>query len=287
MHSEPLSLSHRSLLQDRLKAIPIPLSEFSFPNLYLFRKTHRYEVLTVEQEAWIRGRSYEGRTFLMSTRDVREMDPEHLARMAEDADYLFPIPDDWLPAFPEDRYVSSFDEGDSDYLYRTERIATFAGKKLHKKKNLLNFFLKHYAHVARPLTEERASDALRILDAWQAESGQAEAYTDYEAAREALEKMEELILCGGIWYADGEPSGYILGEEIAGDTYALHFAKALTRYKGIYQYIFSSFASVLPGQYAHLNMEQDLGKEALRHSKESYFPEIKIKKWRVAVGKTA
>ena len=55
------------------------------------------------------------------------MDPAHLSRMAGTADYLFPIPDQWLSAFPEERFDRSFDEGDSDYLYLTERIATFAG----------------------------------------------------------------------------------------------------------------------------------------------------------------
>jgi hypothetical protein len=275
-------MKHLPLLHERLRSIPIPISEFSFPNLYLFRKTHRYRVIIVEDEIWIRGRSYEGHNYLMPTRDVREMDPAHLSRMAGTADYLFSIPEEWLPAFPEERFNRSFDEGDSDYLYLTERIATFAGRKLHKKKNLLNFFLKHYAHEADPLTQERVSDALSILDAWQAESGEKEEYTDYDAAREALLRMEELVLCGGIWYAENRPSGYILGEEITADTFALHFAKGLTGFKGVYQYIFSSFASVLPATYTYLNMEQDLGKDALRHSKESYMPERKLVKWRVA-----
>ena len=211
------------------------------------------------------------------------MDPEHLSRIAGIADYLYPIPEEWLDAFPDDWYSTSYDEGESDYLYRTERIATFAGKELHKKKNLLNFFLKHYSHDAQPLTEAKIPDALSILESWQEESGKKEEYTDYDAAREALLLMDELVLCGGIWYADRKPSGYILGEEITGETFALHFAKGLTEYKGIYQYIFSSFASVLPRTYTRLNMEQDLGREALRHSKKSYFPERKIVKWRVAV----
>jgi hypothetical protein len=215
------------------------------------------------------------------------MDPEYLNRITRTADYLYPIPEEWLTVFPEDLYYRSFAEGESDYLYRTERFATFAGQKLHKKKNLLNFFLKHYSHDAEPLTEDRVPDALYILESWQEESGEKEEYTDYDAAREALLRMDELVLCGGIWYAEGQPSGYILGEEITGETFALHFAKGLTQYKGIYQYIFSSFASVLPGTYTHLNMEQDLGREALRHSKESYFPETKLKKWRVSVRETA
>ena len=282
MNSQPLSLNHRSLLLDRLKAIPIPISEYSFPNLYLFRDTHKYEVIKEGEDIWIRGRSYDGHAYLMPIRDVRKMDPDSLSRITGTADYLYPIPEEWLIAFPEDRYSRSYDAGESDYLYQTERIATFAGKKLHKKKNLLNFFLKRYSHDAEPLIEERVPDTLSILDDWQEESGQGRDDTDYIAAREALEKMEELVLCGGIWYAEGRPSGYILGEEITGDTFALHFAKGLTRYKGIYQYIFSSFASVLPGTYTYLNMEQTLGKEALRHSKESYFPETKLLKWRIA-----
>ena len=282
MHSEPLDLTHQPLLRDRLRAIEIPISEFSFPNLYLFRETHRYEVITADDEVWVKGNSYEGQTYLMPTRDVREMNSDHVNRMAGIVDHIFPVPEEWLTAFPEDQFDRSFDEGDSDYVYETERIATFAGKKLHKKKNLLNFFLKHYSHEAEPLTEERVPDVLSILKAWQAESGEKEEYTDYNAARQALLRMDELVLCGGIWYAEGKPSGYILGEEITNDTFALHFAKGLTKFKGIYQYIFSSFASVLPGTYTHLNMEQDLGKEALRHSKESYFPETKIKKWRIA-----
>ncbi|MCK5353012.1 DUF2156 domain-containing protein [bacterium] len=282
MHSQPLSLHHQALLQDRLRAIEFPISEFSFPNLYLFRDTHKYEVIKDGDEIWIRGRSYDNGNYLMPTRDTREMDPDYLSSITETADYLYPVPEEWLAAFPEDRFSRSYDDGESDYLYQTERIATFAGKKLHKKKNMLNFFLKHYSHNAEPLTEERVPDAMSILESWQEESSQDQEWTDYDAAKEALLRMDELVLCGGIWYAEGKPSGYILGEEITGDTFALHFAKGMTEYKGVYQYIFSSFASVLPRNYTHLNMEQDLGKEALRHSKESYFPEMKLKKWRVA-----
>jgi hypothetical protein len=283
MQSEPISLHHQPLLRDRLRAIEIPISEFSFPNLYLFRHLHKYEVLRDGEEVWIRGLSYGRRICLMPTRDLRGVDPDYLSRMAGTADYFYPIPEEWISVFPVDRFEKSFDDGESDYIYQTEKIATFAGKRLHKKKNLLNFFLKHYSHNAEPLTQERLQDALAILEIWQRESGMETSATDFNAAREALERMEELVLCGGIWYAEGRPSGYILGEEITEDTFVLHFAKGLTSYKGIYQYIFSSFASILPGSYQHLNMEQDLGKEALRHSKESYYPEKKLVKYLVSL----
>ena len=284
MNSEPLSINHRELLFDRLRSIPIPISEFSFANLYLFRDTHRYEVI-LGDEVFVRGVSYDGRTYMMPTRDIRDADPDVTREMAEQADYLYPIPELWLSAFDEDRYKITYDKGDSDYLYLTERIATYAGKKLHKKKNLLNFFLKHYRHEGLPLTEERIPDAIRILDAWQAESGQSRQDTDYAACREAVEMMDELVLCGGIYYTEGAPSGFIHGQELNDETYALHFAKGLTKLKGIYQYMFNSFAGILPNRYRYLNFEQDLGKEALRHSKESYIPEMKLRKYRVSLKK--
>jgi hypothetical protein len=115
MNTAPLDLIHQPLLRGRLRAIEIPISEFSFPNLYLFRDTHQYEVIKDGDEIWIRGRSYDHHNYLMPTQDAREMDPDNLSRMAKTADYLYPIPDEWLTAFPEDRYNRSYDEGDSDW----------------------------------------------------------------------------------------------------------------------------------------------------------------------------
>ncbi|UCF30366.1 MAG: DUF2156 domain-containing protein [bacterium] len=281
MDTRPLSLDDHDLLFDRLRSIDVPISEFSFANLYLFRDTHRYEIVQ-GAEIFIRGRSYGGETYIMPTRDVREVDPRIMREMAAQADYLYPIAEEWLSAFASG-FETTFDEGDSDYLYLTERIATYAGKKLHRKKNLLNFFRKHYRYEALPLTEDRIPDAIRVLNEWQEESGKGFTDTDFAACRESLVRMEELALCGGIYYTEGEPSGFVHGEELNGETYALHFAKALKKYKGIYQYIFSSFAGILPKKYRYLNFEQDLGKEALRHSKESYFPEMKLRKYRVSL----
>jgi hypothetical protein len=105
--------------------------------------------------------------------------------------------------------------------------------------------------------------------------------TDYAACLEALDRYEELILCGGIYYADREPAGIVLGEELNEETFVLHFAKARTKFKGIYQYMFNNFAKILPPKYKYLNLEQDLDKENLRIFKSSYVPDLMLKKARV------
>jgi hypothetical protein len=61
----------------------------------------------------------------------------------------------------------------------------------------------------------------------------------------------------------------------------LHFAKALTTYKGIYQFLYNDFANILPKRYEFINFEQDLGKTALRMAKTSYYPDILGKKYRM------
>ena len=84
-------------------------------------------------------------------------------------------------------------------------------------------------------------------------------------------------------YADGVPAGFTLGEEAGDDTFVLHFAKARTQFKGVYQYLFNNFARVLPPKYKYLNLEQDLDKENLRVFKSSYVPDRMLRKARVSL----
>jgi hypothetical protein len=105
--------------------------------------------------------------------------------------------------------------------------------------------------------------------------------TDYRPCREALDRYDELVLCGGIYYANDEPAGFVLGEELNPETFVLHFAKARTKFKGVYQYLFNNFARILPPSYKYLNLEQDLDRENLRVFKSSYVPDLLLKKARV------
>lgn len=282
MSSEKLGMAHKDLLAARFKALAVPLSEYSFPNLYLFRARHEYEVVP-GPDAFVRGVTYDGRRFLMPTADARTMDRQVLHDAMAGADFLFPIPEEWLGYFTPDIYDISFHEGDADYVYTVEKMSTYAGRRLHKKRNLLKQFVERYRHEALPLTGDRIEHARAVLEEWKGESAVSPELTDYASCREALDRSEELKLCGGIVYADGEAAGFVLGEELNEETYVLHFAKARTKFKGVYQYLFNSFAKVLPAKYRFLNLEQDLDQENLRVFKSSYRPERLLRKARVGL----
>jgi hypothetical protein len=282
MKIDKLAFHHKDLLAQRLRAVTVPLSEYTFANLYLFRANHEYEVLLEhENEIFIKGKTYDGHAYLMPTADVRTLDLAQLKALMRDVEFLFPIPEEWISIFNPDEFEITFSEGDQDYVYTVEKMSTLKGRNLHKKRNLLKQFLELYTHDARPLTNDRLDEARFILNDWLKTTEMRAEDTDFGPCLEALDRYEELVLCGGIYYADNEPAGFVLGEELNEETFVLHFAKARTKFKGVYQYMFNNFAKILPPKYRFLNLEQDLEKENLRVFKSSYVPDVLLRKARV------
>ena len=123
---------------------------------------------------------------------------------------------------------------------------------------------------------------MRVLQEWQNNSRTASDKTDFEQCSDALHKISELALWGTIYYIENKPAGFIIGEALNTDTFCLHFAKASKNYHGIYEFMFNDTAKRLQSQYKYLNLEEDMGNKNLRRTKDSYGPELLLKKYRVS-----
>jgi uncharacterized protein len=252
------------------------ISEFTFANLYLFRNAHQYAVsILADDTIAILGRdaatSFFMLPFTLPEKPLLEQLFRNHGMMKCASRTQTAILAQWGYRGVEDR-------DNFDYLYRREDLALLSGRNYHKKRNLIKAFVSSHTFAAKPLRMEFRNDALHVLDDWRAEAEQG----DYEAAREALEKMEELQLCGGIYYVETRPVAYVLGEELAGGaSFCIHFEKAVTGYKGLYQFINQSFAAILPADYETINREQDLGDPGLRQAKLSYNPTGFVEKFKV------
>lgn len=121
-----------------------------------------------------------------------------------------------------------------------------------------------------------------VLQEWQSNSELAPDKTDSEQCSEALQKFSGLALWGTIYYIDSKPAGFIIGEALNKDTFCLHFAKASTKYHGIYEFMFNDTAQRLQSQYKYLNLEEDMGDKNLRRTKSSYGPELLLKKYLIS-----
>ena len=273
----PLRLEQRPVLHSRFQRLAEGMSELTFAGIYLFREAHHYEISRVDEEVFVIAGTDAEPFFILPFELPSE---EVLDALFAQYHTMKAVSASQAQRLAERGCRVWEDRNNFDYLYPREKLATLSGRKLHRKKNLVNLFRRNNVCIAKPLLEEYAGDALRVLEQWTRQQGGP---GDYAAAREAIEKMEALQLCGGIFYVNEEPVAYTLGEELAqGRMFVIHFEKAVLKkeYAGIYQYVNQAFTAFLPDKYELINREQDLGDPGLRQAKESYRPVDFVKKYR-------
>lgn len=283
----PIDWSMREDLHPRLAMLPDGISEFTFANLYLFRGHYNYTLsILPDEHLVISGQDDKGTRFFMLPCGVHSI--KTVKELFESHDYLKNLPNSVVERdrieLERNGLVVQEDRDNFDYLYLRKDLAALPGKKLHKKRNLVNAFINNYSYEEKRIDEENRNDTLEVLEKW----GEGrEELGDMDAAREAIEHMADFNLSGCLTYVDGKPAAYSLGEPLAkGRYFAIHFEKALAEYKGIYQFVNRSFASMLPRHYMYINREQDLGDPGLRQAKMSYRPSDFVKKFRVYYIKT-
>lgn len=284
MEEAKLDMTHQPLLVPMMRSIRTPLSEYCFANLYFFRNTHDYRVLFDGEDRFLSGISYDKKRYLMPLKDLNDFPAyrEKLLKLGEEGEYdmIFPVPEAWLPHF-EGRFEVDHLEQDSDYLYRSEKMREYPGRKLHKKRNLLKQFVQLYESDIRLLDESNVHEPLELLDLWQEASHQEMGDSDYFQCRDALIHRDSFNLKGAVFYADGKAVGFMIGEEVSDEVFTIHFAKGDVAAKGIYQFMFNRFSREFCGDYGFINLEQDLGMEGLRKTKRSYQPDQMAHKYRI------
>jgi len=278
----PLDIGQKEILHPRLSLTHDGVSEFTFSGLYLFRNRYNYRISRNGDEGgFIVSGEQNGRRFFMTPCAAPEW--EILEDLFKTHDYWKNVSDSVLSPAKEELekrgIVFSEDRDNFDYLYYRSDLAELAGKKYHKKKNHVNNFLLAYPdHEQRPVNAHTIPAAIEILEQWR--QGKSED-GDYKAARETLDKFDSLALRGSVYFVNGKPAAYCLGESIArGKMFAIHFEKAIDEYKGIYQFVNQAFADSLPRFFTLINREQDLGNEGLRQAKMTYRPCDFVKKYK-------
>ena len=178
-------------------------------------------------------------------------------------------------------FAFSEDGDNADYIYEAEKLATYAGKALHGKKNHCNRFEAENDWRFVPLTRQLIPDSLDMLDVWSEENAERlEKSIVYEhtAIVRAFAAFEKLGLEGGVLYANGKIVGFTLGEMACEDTFDVHLEKAEGSLNGAYRELTRMLMEKHPS-LRYINREDDMGIEALRRSKESYKPAYLLKKY--------
>lgn len=268
--SLPVDLSMLGRLRELLDANTRSPSEYSLPNLYLYRRRHAYRLVD-GSEPYMTGMTYDGARHVLPLGLVTQ---DHLSSWTNDFDCIYPLEESEARTITEGTNctVNQCDD-DTDYTYDTISLAVLKGAK--DKRAQANRF------AARdPAVHPFEPDAAReVLECWVEQAARGPDYADAHECAEAIKLHSELNLDGPIIYVDGKPVAFLLAGMPRNGERIVHFAKGRRDIMGAYPWMFAHFAEHCGVD--RLNFEQDMGNPGLGRAKRALNPSARRKKFRV------
>jgi hypothetical protein len=285
---EPISLEQQARYLSIFSRMPQKSSDYSFINLWGWADVYGLQWAWDEHLVWI-----------------RQTKPQQMYWAPvgpwEDIDWSLyfnrdPKPDWKVTRIPEvllyqwkDHLKQRFEvieERDQwDYIYLVSNLSELKGNRFHKKRNLLNQFIKKYDFKFITLGLEWMDLALEMQENW-CIWRDCESIETLGAENRVIENIfqhwEDLegIFGGGLLIED-RMVAYTVGERISSNTLLIHFEKGNPDYIGVYQAMNQIFTNQVENGLIYVNREQDLGDAGLRKAKLSYHPVEFIRKYRI------
>ena len=181
--------------------------------------------------------------------------------------------------FP-DRFTFTSNRNCADYVYLTEKMINLSGKKLHSKKNHLNYFLNNYNFEYKPVdTKELVG---RCADkAYKLVSNKEKNTNSFElgAMKSYFNNYFELSQKGSVLMIGNEIVAMTFGEKLNENMALIQIELADDNFRGAYQAINKMFCEKEWSDLKYVNREEDMGIEGLRKAKLSYKPEMLVEKF--------
>ena len=173
-----------------------------------------------------------------------------------------------------------------DYLYHTEDLAQFAGRRYSGQRNHINKFRRDYPDAAFvALTDPNDPRLTAFWADYEAEFHKTGPLAKQELAlaQEMFSLLDTGWFCAGGMLAEGRLVAVSLAEKCGG-TLVNHIEKALYSHAGAYPAIVQAFAACYGGGCDWINREDDARDKGLRTSKLQYLPAALGGKVRLQVG---
>ena len=287
-----VTLCDKSWVDELVRAENSPSADYNFGNIYIWDRHYRQLIARCGDRMLTKLR-YEGQPAFVFPIGSGPLEPamEAITDYAAFKDCPLVIRGvteehrELLEKEYPGRFTFTAEERTFDYIYRAERLATYAGRALHGKKNHCNRFEAENDWSFVPLTRELIPGCLDMLDLWTEENSQRldpSVRNEHDAIVRAFAAFERLGLEGGVLFVKDKIVGFSLGEMCSGNTFDVHFEKAEISLNGAYPMVCRELTRMLlqrHGELEFINREDDMGFDSLRQSKLSYKPEYLLKKY--------
>jgi len=274
-----ITIEDREILNPYLLKNPYGNCDFSFTNIFIWRRTYQTKYAIVDGFLVLLSR---GQNFLMplGEGDLKAVIGKLIDHAKEKGIpfrmvAITPQMEQELNEALKEQLVYLENRDWSDYIYLTQDLIYLKGKKYHSKRNHINKFSADYDFEFIELTKDDIPACKKMHKLWCEENysvDDEEEMGEVFAVRQALDHFEELGLQGGAIVVDGEMVAFTLGQPVNADTFDIIIEKALSEYATAYTVINRCFAHRKCSRYTYINREEDLGLDGLRRAKLSYHP---------------
>ncbi|WP_455683380.1 GNAT family N-acetyltransferase [Thomasclavelia sp.] len=182
-----------------------------------------------------------------------------------------------------DKFLYLHDEDFDDYIYSKSSLETLSGKKMQKRRNHFNAFLKeHPDYIYKEIEDEDIDNVLQCLKKWDFSRRIEESVvSEYIGIVYLLVHRHELNIKTGCIYIDNKLEAFIIGSPLKHNTVQIHVEKANKDIRGLYVAIGKFFLEQNYENYEFVNREEDMGLESLRKAKLALHPIKLLKKYTI------
>jgi len=274
-----LDLDARPVVEAYTRQYAPQVSELTFTNLFVWRHSRPVFFAEIEDSLvfLVHGKDGSPGPNVVFGHPLGNASPAKIAKTLDmKVQGFVRIPESTAASLRDAGFRVEEDRDNADYVYRVQDLAELAGRRFHKKRNLVKQCLETHACTYEPITPELVSECSAMQDRWcQArDCGHDPGLcSEYTAIEESFSHWEALGLVGGAVRIEGTIQAFAVGEALRPDTAVCHFEKAMPGYQGLGQLVNQWFAKYTLQGFTFENREQDLGIPGLRQAKESYHPD--------------
>ena len=195
---------------------------------------------------------------------------------------LLPTEKAWLEANYPGEFTYTASRDDAEYIYEADKLMTYAGKKLHAKRNHIHQFMAQYGERYEyvKITGDMMGECVDVYNEWLSEKSPDETDNmELCAIKTLLMHMDVLGIRGGGIRIDGKLAAFTLGQKMDDNMAVVHIEKADNEIMGLYTVINNQFVQHELTDVKFINREEDMGMEGLRKAKLSYYPAYMIDKF--------
>lgn len=272
-------------------------SEFSFTNLFMWRKSYDMKYVILDDMLVIMPKHADGprsATFPIGYRNADGTERDIKPVIEQILDYfektgqtpLIRLYDEravkkLTDAFP-DKFMITEDRSSFDYVYSVEELTKLSGKRFHSKKNHVNKFKKLYPDfMYEKINSGNAKECIKLLEKWldNKDFNEAALAEEREAVTELMTNWDNLDITGGAIRVNGEMVAFSIGEPLCGETAVIHLEHADTSFEGAFAIMNQQFLENEWQDFVYVNREEDMGIPGMRKAKESYRPVFMVEKY--------